>query len=149
MDADLVSALIDRDWGPFLAQVRRLGLSEPIRSGERIDVPTVVPRTEERFVAVLLCDGYDALAPLLDFSTEIGGEVGRPHWPRFDAAPYNAITYNGRDVPILCTPGTRGYHLHPSHHTEVHDKSIWTLSCQATLIARLMTRMGNYQGRGL
>ena len=42
-------------------------------------------------------------------------------------APYNEIAYGGRRVPILCTPGTLGYHLHPSHHTEVHDKSIWDL----------------------
>jgi hypothetical protein len=64
-------------------------------------------------------------------------------------APYNEITYAGRRLPILCTPGTRGYHLHPSHHTEVHDKSVWTLVRQASLISRLMTQMGPYQGRGV
>jgi hypothetical protein len=55
----------------------------------------------------------------------------------------------GRNVPILCTPGTRGYHLHPSHCGEAHDKAIWTLSRQASLLGRLMSQMGTYLGRGL
>lgn len=66
-----------------------------------------------------------------------------------EAAPYNEIVFRGRHVPILCTPGTLGYHLHPSHHTESHDKACWSLPRQATLIARLMNGMGAYQGRGL
>jgi hypothetical protein len=150
MDAALVQELIDRDWAPFAAQSRRLGLGMPQRDGERIDLLVSPDGTTERFRAVLLCDGYDAIAPVLDFAElDAGVELGKPHWPRMSAAPYNEITYGGRQLPILCFPGTRGYHLHPSHHTEIHDKKIWRLPCQADLIARLLTRMGNYQGRGL
>ena len=105
---------------------------------------------DERFRVVLLCEDYDAVAPLLDFADlKTGKELGREHWPRMQNAPYNEIAFRGRQVPILCTPGTLGYHLHPSHCNEVHDKTIWSLPCQASLIARLMTQMGEYQGRGV
>lgn len=150
MDTALAEALIDRDWAPFASQARRLALGTPTRKETRVDL-IVVPRdTHERFRAVLLCDDYDAIAPLLDFADiETGQHLGREHWPRMEAAPYNEIVYQGRSLPILCTPGTRGYHLHPSHYTEVHDKCVWTLARQAGLIARLMTQMGPYLGRGL
>lgn len=150
MDAALTEALIDRDWAPFVAQARRLGLGTPTRTGSRVDMIVVPRETDEQFRAVLLCDDYDAVAPLLDFAdVEVGESLGREHWPRMGGAPYNEIAYRGRSVPILCTPGTRGYHLHPSHCSEVHDKRIWRLARQAALIARLMTQMGPYIGRGL
>ena len=149
MDPDLVAMLIDRDWAPFLTQARRLGLGEPERDGERIDVVVTPGGTDARFRAALLCDGYDGVAPLLDFADLETGELGAEHWPRMSNAPYNAITYAGRNVPILCTPGTRGYHLHQSHSSEVHNKSIWALPRQASLLGRLMSQMGSYVGRGL
>jgi hypothetical protein len=150
MDATLVQELIDRDWAQFVAQSRRLGLGAPERSSDRIDLVVSPTGTTDRFRAVLLCDGYDAVAPALDFAElETGVELGKPYWPRMSAAPYNEIAYAGRRLPILCTPGTRGYHLHPSHHAESHDKNIWRLPLQADLIARLLTRMGSYQGCGL
>ncbi len=150
MDQALTAALIDRDWASFVAQARRLGLGTPIRDGTRIDL-IVVPRdTQERFRAVLLCDEYDAVAPLLDFADpETGRHFGREYWPRMEAAPYNEIPYRDRALPILCTPGTRGYHLHSSHCTEVHDRCIWTLPRQASLVSRLMTQMGQFLGQGL
>lgn len=149
MDAELVAQLIDRDWAALLAQARRLSLGMPERAGERIDIVVSPPTTHERFRAVLFCDGYDALAPLLDFADIDTGVLGNEHWPRMASAPYNAINYGGRSLPILCTPGTRGYHLHPSHCGETHDKAIWTLARQASLLARLMSQMGPYSGRGL
>jgi hypothetical protein len=150
MDAALVSALIDRDWAPFVAQARRLGLDDPVRHGDRIDVIVTPPDADEPFRAVLLCDDYDAVAPLLDFADlETGKQRGRAHWPRMSEAPYNSVVIDGLEVPILCTPGTRGYHLHSSHNHEAHEKKIWLLPRQADLIARLMNRMGAYQGRGL
>jgi hypothetical protein len=149
MDTELVNELIDRDWAPFLTQARRLGLGETQRSGERIDVVVTPLGSEERFCAVLLCDGYDALAPVLDFADPATGERGREQWPRMGNAPYNSIVYGGEHLPILCVPGTRGYHLHPSHCAESHDKKIWTLPRQASLLARLMRQMGPYQGRGV
>jgi hypothetical protein len=150
MDCELVDALLDRDWGPFAAQARRLGLGRPVRRGTRIAMAANPTGTDEKFRAVLLCEDYDAVAPLLDFADPTTGEeLGRQHWPHMQNAPYNEITYRGRQIPILCTPGTLGYHLHPSHHTEVHDKRIWSLPRQASLIARLMTQMGPYRGRGL
>lgn len=150
MEPELVEALIARDWGAFANQVRRLGLGRPTRRGTRIAMTVTPPGSDERFRAVLLCDDYDAVAPLLDFADlKTGKEYGRQHWPRMQNAPYNEIVYRGRHVPILCTPGTLGYHLHPSHHTEVHDKSVWSLPRQASLIARLMTQMGPHVGRGV
>jgi hypothetical protein len=149
MDAELVTLLIDRDWAALLAQARRLGLGAPERVEHRIDLVVSPPDTSERFRAVLLCDGYDAVAPLLDFADLKTGELGNEHWPRMAGAPYNAINYGGRNLPILCTPGTRGYHLHPSHCGESHDKATWTLPRQASLLARLMSQMGSYTGRGV
>lgn len=150
MEPELVETLLDRDWGAFVAQTRRLGLGRPTRCCTRIALTVSPPGTDERFRAVLLCDDYDAVAPLLDFADlRTGKDLGRAHWPRMRDAPYNEITFGGRHVPILCTPGTRGYHLHPSHHTEVHDKAIWTLPRQASLLGRLMTQMGPYCGRGM
>jgi hypothetical protein len=149
MDPELVQQLIDRDWAPLLAQARRLGLGEPKRHEERIELLVTPQGTDTRFRAVLLCDGYDATAPLLDFADPETGELGCAHWPHMANAPYNAITYDGRHVPILCTPGTRGYHLHPSHRGEHYDKSIWKLARQASLLGRLMTQMGPYVGRGV
>lgn len=150
MDRALVDALIDRDWAPFAAQAGRLSLGTPRRRGTRIDMNVTPHDTEEEFRVVLLCEDYDALAPLLDFGDlKTGKLLGREHWPRLGNAPYNEIVHRGRHVPILCIPGTLGYHLHPSHHTEVHDKSIWSLPRQASLIARLMTQMGPYRGRGV
>lgn len=150
MDAELVKSLIDRDWGAFTGQAKRLGLGRPVRSDTRIDIPVSPAGTDDEFRAVLFCEDYDAVSPLLDFADpKTGKEYGRQFWPKMQNAPYNEIVYRGRQVPILCTPGTLGYHLHPSHHTEVHDKSIWTLPRQASLIARLITQMGPYMGRGV
>lgn len=150
MDAVLIASLLDRDWPSFVAHAQRLGLGQPQRTGTRLDLIVTAPGTTELFRPVLLCEDYDAAAPLLDFAdVEAGESLGGQHWPRMSGAPYNEITYAGRRVPILCTPGTLGYHLHPSHHAEVHDKSVWTLARQASLISRLMTQMGTYQGRGV
>ena len=150
MELELVEALIDRDWDTFATRAARLGLGQPARHGTRIAMTVTPPGTNELFRAVLLCDDYNAVAPLLDFADpKTGKDHGRQHWPRMQNAPYNEIVYRGRHLPILCVPGTLGYHLHPSHHTEVHDKSIWSLPRQASLIARLMTQMGPYVGRGV
>src|SRR5437879_2760210 len=121
MDDELVNALIDRDWAPFLDQVRRLGFGEPRRENSRIDVPVQPPGADEQFLAALFCDGYDAQAPVLDFADpENPAEVGAPQWPRIDGAPMNSVVWNGRTLPIVCTPGTRGYHMHQSHAAEQH-----------------------------
>ena len=124
METELVEALLVRDWGAFVAQARRLGLGRPVRRGTRIAL-TISPRgIDERFRVVLLCEDYDAVAPLLDFADlKTGKELGREHWPRMQNAPYNEIAFRGRQVPILCTPGTLGYHLHPSHCNEASDGS--------------------------
>ncbi len=150
MDSSLVSGLIDRDWAPFVEQARRLGLGEPRRHADRIDLLVTPKGASEQFRAVLFCDDYDAVPPLLDFvDVETGKQLGRGYWPRMSEAPYNEVIAQGRSVPILCTPGTRGYHLHASHSSETHDKRIWLLPRQADLLARLLNRMGTYQGRGL
>lgn len=150
MEPQLVEALLARDWGAFVKQARRLGLGRPVRRGTRIAMTVCPPGTDERFRAVLLCDEYDAVAPLLDFvDLRTGKQYGREHWPRMGDAPYNEIVHQGRRVPILCTPGTLGYHLHPSHHAEAHDKAVWSLPRQASLISRFMNQMGPFQSRGL
>lgn len=149
MDDALVNSLIDRDWAPFLEQVRRLDLGEPTRANSRIDIPVQPLDTDAEFLAVLFCDGYDAQAPLLDFADpEKPAQVGGPYWPRIEGAPMNSVVWNGRTVPIICTPGTRGYHLHESHAAEQHPRERWRLPVVATLVARFL-RMGPYRGRGV
>jgi len=149
VDGALASALIDRDWAPFLEQVRRLGLGEPARHDTRIDIAARPPGAEEDFLAVLLCDGYDAQAPVLDFADPADPTaLGAAHWPRIDGAPMNSVAWDGRQLPIICTPGTRGYHLHPSHVAEQHPRERWRLPVVATLLSRFL-RMGPYRGRGV
>lgn len=150
MDDDLVLKLIDRDWPGFVEACERLGLGTPSRDGTRIDLVTTAAGTDERFRAVLLCDGYDAQAPLLDFAdVETGAMIGREHWPHMAGAPMNNVTYEGRHVPILCVRGTRGYHLHQSHVNEAHPRTTWGLPSVATVIWRLFNQWGPLQGRGV
>jgi hypothetical protein len=150
VDDELVDELIGRDWEPFVNACERLQIGEPIRDGTRVDVSLTAPGTDERFRTVLLCDGYDAQAPLLDFAeVESGASLGREHWPRLAGAPMNSISYDGRYLPIVCVPGTRGYHLHSSHSNEAHERSIWRLPAVATLIWRMFNQWGPLQGRGV
>lgn len=149
MDDALANALIDRDWAPFLGQARRLSLGEPRRSGTRIDIPAHPPGSQDEFLSVLLCDGYDAQAPVLDFADPADpSALGAPYWPKIEGAPMNTVTWNGRTLPIICTPGTRGYHLHTSHSGEQHPRDRWRLPRVATLLSRFL-RMGPYRGRGV
>jgi hypothetical protein len=131
-----VEAVIERDWPQFVEHARRLQLGEPTRDGIRIDMLVQPAGTDERFRAVLRCDGYDGQAPLLDFAdVEDAMQLGRAHWPRMANAPMNAIEFEGRYLPIICTAGTRGYHLHQSHVAEVHEPGAWRLARVATLLA--------------
>ncbi len=149
MDESLVNAVIDRDWTRFVGQAHRLGFRDPTRTNTRIDLPVRPPGTEEDFLAVLLCDGYDAQPPLLDFADpEYPEQLGGAHWPRIEGAPMNSVLWNGRTVPIICTPGTRGYHLHQSHCSEQHPRESWRLSAVVTIVWRFL-RMGPYKGRGI
>ena len=150
MDTALVTAIIDRDWEDFESSCRRLGFGTPVRSDGVISL-TCRPRgTDDEFLAVILCDDYDAKAPLLDFGDPASSEdIGRQWWPRMAAAPMNNISYEGRHLPILCVPGTRGYHLHPSHCNEAHARAAWRLPVTATILQRLLHQWGPYQGRGL
>lgn len=150
MDDELVTTLIDRDWAPFVDQVRRLRLGDPERDGIRINTLVRPDGTDDEFHAVLLCDGYDAQAPVLDFADLDNPELlGAPYWPRMAGAPMNSITLDGRHLPIICTPGTRGYHLHDSHRAEQHARETWRLPRVVSILARFLRRMGPYQGRGL
>ena len=150
MDEALVEVLIERDWPQFIEQTRRLRLGEPTRDGVRIDVLVQPVGTDEMFRAVLQCDGYDGQAPLLDFAdVEDGTQLGRAYWPHMANAPMNAIEVEGRYLPIICTAGTRGYHLHASHIAEAHEPKVWRLARVASLLARFVRRMGPYIGRGV
>jgi hypothetical protein len=150
MDSTLVAKLIERDWPTFLRQLRLLDLGVPELAGTRIDM-IVAPRgSTDQFVAVLECDNYDAQAPLLDFADmDDRASLGAAHWPRIEGAPMNSVSIDGRSVPILCTPGTRGYHVHSSHMGETHAREVWRLPAVATLLHRFLRMMGSYQGRGL
>lgn len=150
MDTALAIKLIDRDWPAFIRQLRLLDLGVPELAGTRIDLVVTPTGSTDRFVAVLECDGYDAQAPLLDFADpDDRASLGAAHWPRIDGAPMNSVAIGGRSVPILCTPGTRGYHLHSSHIAETHAREIWRLPAVATLLHRFLRTMGPYQGRGV
>lgn len=150
MDRELVASLIDRDFAPFAKACRTLGIGVPERSDDRITLPCRPRGTEEEFLAVVECDGYDSQAPLLDFANpDDPAEVGRKWWPSMQAAPFNTVVIGGRDLPILCVKGTRGYHLHPSHQAEQHDRSVWRLPETAVLIHRLLHEWGPYVKRGL
>jgi hypothetical protein len=149
MDAALSNALIDRDWEDFTTQVGRLKLGWPERDGTRIDVVVTAPGTTEQFCAALLCDDYDAIAPVLDFADLADPALlGRVHWPNIEGAPYNSVTYDGRYLPILCVVGTRGYHIHSSHSAEQHPKSSWRLPVVASRLHWFL-RMGRLVGRGV
>lgn len=144
-----MSSLIDRDWAAFAAQSRLLGLGEPRRAGTDIFVAVCPAGTDDEYLAILSCDGYDATAPLLNFGDPADpADRGGSHWPRMAGAPMNAISYNAVTVPIICTPGTRGYHLHPSHAAESWPASTWRLPKVASLLW-WFTHTGQYQGRGL
>jgi hypothetical protein len=150
MDAALVESLIERDWEPFVKACQMLDIGSPSREGERIVVACVPTGTDEKFLAVIECDDYDAQAPLLDFANpDDPGEVGRQWWPHMQSAPYNSVVVGGRDLPILCVKGTRGYHLHTSHSAEQYDRSVWRLPVTATLLHRLLHQWGPYGKRGL
>ena len=150
MDLELVHAVIDRDWAAFAAQSARLRLGTPSRADTDIFVPLQPPGTTDQFLAVLGCGDYDTIAPLLDFADPGNpAERGGAYWPRIAGAPMNSISHGGVTVPIICTPGTRGYHLHPSHVAETWQASTWRLPKVASLLWRFIHQMGTYQGRGL
>jgi hypothetical protein len=149
MDAALANAIIDRDWSDFAAQVQRLQLGSPERDGTRIDIVVSPLGSAKRFRAVLLCDDYDAEAPVLDFADPANpAHLSREFWPNIEGAPINSVTYAGRFLPIICVVGTRGYHLHTSHSAEQHPKSIWRLPVVAGILQRFL-RMGRLVGRGV
>ncbi len=150
MDDALVETLLDRDWHTFCAQAARFGFGQPTRGGTRIDLPGRPVGANQEFRAVLLCDGYDAQAPLLDFADpQDPTQLGAAFWPRMANAPINSITCDGRQLPFICTPGTRGYHLHPSHVAEHYARTTWRLARVAGLLGTFLITMGPYQGRGL
>jgi hypothetical protein len=150
VDLELVHAVIDRDWAAFTAQSARLGLGTPTLAGTSIFVPVRPPGASEEFLAFLGCDDYDTIAPLLDFANPGDpAQRGSAYWPKIASAPMNSIVYDGVTLPIICTPGTRGYHLHPSHAGENWSASTWKLPMVASLLWRFIHQMGSYQGRGL
>lgn len=150
MDAALVASLIERDWPPFVQACRTLAVGLPTREVERILLPCSPAGSDEKFLAVLECDDYDAQAPLLDFANpDDPSDFGRQWWPHMQGAPYNSVVVGGRDLPILCVRGTRGYHLHTSHSAEQHERSVWRLPVSATLIHRLLNQWGPYLKRGV
>lgn len=150
MDTALSILAIERDWAAFAAQCARLGLGQPTRTGIEVFVPLVPVATTDRFLAVLSCDDYDLIAPLLDFADpDQPGQRGGPHWPKMADAPMNSVAVHDTTVPIVCTPGTRGYHLHSSHSAEQHPRSTWSLPRVAALLWHLTQNMGPYQGRGV
>jgi hypothetical protein len=149
MDEELVLAAIARDWEAFVEQVRRLGLGEPRQEEITIYLPLRPPESDEEFLAVLECDDYDAVAPLLDFADPAAPQTrGREHWPNIAGAPFNSVQIDSRYLPILCTKGTRGYHLHSSHSSEAHDRATWRLPRVASLLSQFL-RMGPLTGRGI
>ncbi len=150
MEEALTLQLIERDWPALLHQARVLGLGEPTRTGTRIDIPVIPVDSDDRFLAVLLCADYDAVAPLLDFADpEDPALTGRSYWPRMASAPINGVEIGARYVPIICTPGTLGYHIHSSHSAEVHPRETWRLPVVATLVYKFLRTMGPYTGRGV
>ncbi len=150
MDEALTIELIKRDWAAFVRQARLLGLGRPVRRGTRIDLVVRPPGSEEDFRAVLFCDEYDARPPLLDFANpKRPTDVGPLFWPRIQNAPMASVAIRGRTVPIICTPGTLGYHVHSSHSAEVHPRETWRLAVIASILHRFLNKMGPCQGRGV
>lgn len=150
MDAELSIRLVERDWAALAAQCSRLHLGDPRREGLEVFIAVPVTEVDDPFEAVLECDEYNAVAPLLDF-VDLSDPTrrGAPYWPKFETAPITSIEIGDRKVPMLCTPGTRGYHLHPSHRAERFEPTAWPLARSANLLWRLTHEMGTYQGRGV
>ena len=145
-----MTQLIDKDWPDFVSSSRRLGLGEPSRADATLSLLCSPSGSSDKFLAVLTCDNYDAQAPLLDFADPTGsGDTGRQWWPRMESAPLNNIMLGSRHLPILCVPGTLGYHLHPSHCNEQHTRTTWRLPVSSTILHRLLHQWGPYQGRGV
>lgn len=151
MDAALVEAAIDRDWGAFARQAVRLGLGDPTRTSERIDLTIRPAGADKDYFAVLFCDNYDVQAPFLDFAHKAGSdELGRGFWPKMSGATIAEIGRDGRSVPIICSPGTLGYHLHSSHCSEQHPPSTWRLPRVASLLHGFSAGWGRpYHAGGL
>lgn len=150
MDAALSIMAIERDWAALAAQCSRLGLGTPTREQLTVYVPVVPKGTTEQFIAVLECDDYDAVAPLLDFADpDDPSQRGAAYWPRITGAPVGTMNINGASAVFLCTPGTRAYHIHTSHHSERFERVTWKLPRVAWLIWHFTQRMGAYERRGV
>ena len=150
IDEELVTRVIDRDWRDFEAACRRLGVGIPTIAGQRISIPCIPAASADQYLAIVECVDYDAQAPLLQFADPAGsGDIGRQWWPRMATAPINNIVLDGAHTPILCVPGTLGYHLHPSHCNEQHPRTAWRLPVVAAILHRFLHQWGPYQGRGL
>jgi hypothetical protein len=150
VDIELVHAIIDRDWAAFAAQSAPRGIGNPNRTDTDILIPLQHLGSSDEFLAILSCDDYDTIAPLLDFANPGNpAERGGAYWPKMAGAPMNSIAYADRTIPIICTPGTRGYHLHTSHKAESWPASTWKLPKVASLLWRFAYEMGPYGGRGL
>ena len=150
MDQALSIELIRRDWAAFVRQTRLLGLGRPVRHGTRIDLVVRPLGADEDFRAVLFCNDYDARPPLLDFANPARpDEVGPAFWPRIQNAPVTSVAIEGRSVPMICTPGTLGYHVHSSHSAEAHPRETWRLASVASILHRFLNKMGPYEGRGV
>jgi hypothetical protein len=145
-DAQLTLDLISEDLPAAQRQAKSLGLTLHRRAPESIDLLIPFALESRDFLLRLRCDGYDDLAPSFQFVSPSDPDLTGPElWPRMSEVSY------ARGVAgevVLCTPGVREYHQHPSHCSESHPKATWKLPKIICLAWRYLCDSGSYLGPG-
>lgn len=100
-----------RDW-PALQEIAGWRVERDAKDTERV-VLTVPARDGELYRILLLCDGYDGVAPSVAFINEHGSKSDARAWPRGDAEFFKEV--KPPPSSFICMPLTReGL----QHHTD-------------------------------
>ena len=118
MDAAVSRVKFDRE----IAKLRGDALGFVTAAGWRIvkaEFPILAvvfthPRTHRCIGFRFLCDGWDQQAPALTlFNPDTEADLTWEEWPKGGWSAHAAHPVGGR--PMLCLPGLKEYHTHPSH----------------------------------
>ena len=136
-----------RDW-PTLQEIAGWRVERDAEDTERV-VLSLPARDGELYRILLLCDGYDSVAPSVAFIDEQGSKGDARAWPRGDAEFFNEVKPPPNS--FLCMPLTReGLQHHPDWSAS--DANAWkpgvhTLMDLFNHLKRLLNG-DHYLGRG-